>query len=86
MICPNCGKDRLKFVVLTDAHFEPILDDRGGFQIGQVVLDRDGIECINESVREDGPEDNIELYCPYCHSSFKAEELNNGNYIVGDAL
>ena len=85
MRCPNCGEDRLYFVALTDAHFEPVSDDRGGFQIGQVIIDDNGIDCINESVREDAPH-NIELHCPYCHSSFDVETDENGNYYIGKEI
>ena len=85
MICPNCGDSHMYFVALTDAHFEPVLDDRGGFQIGQVIIDDDGIDCINESVREDDPS-NVEFHCPYCHSSFKAEQDDNDNYYIGEEL
>jgi hypothetical protein len=85
MRCPNCGENQLHFVALTDAHFEPVADDRGGFQIGQVIIDNDGIDCINESVREDDSS-NVELHCPYCHSSFGVEMDYNGNYYIGEEL
>ena len=85
MICPNCGGDHIHFVALTDAHFDPVHDDRGGFRIGQVITDNDGMDCINESVREDDPS-NIELHCPYCHSSFGVEMDDNGNYYIGEEL
>lgn len=84
MICPNCGGDHIYFVALTDAHFEPVPDDHGGFRIGQVILDNNGVDCINESVRDDSS--SVEVHCPYCHSSFSVEMGIDGNYYIGEEL
>ena len=85
MICPNCG-GKMYFIALTDAHFKPIPDDNGGFQIGPVILDEDSIDCINESVREDEP-GNVEFKCPYCFSRFSAIlDSDTGTYYVGEEI
>ena len=85
MICPNCG-EKMYFIALTDAHFKPIPDPRGGFQIGSVMINKDGIDCINESIRIDEPS-NVEFKCPYCFSSFSAEwDPNTESYFIGEEI
>lgn len=85
MNCPNCG-EKMYFVALTDAHFKPIPDPREGFQIGPVMIDEDGIDCINESIREEEP-GGVEFKCPYCFSSFSAEQdPDTGAYYIGDDI
>lgn len=85
MKCPNCGGE-MYFIALTDAHFKPIPNERGGFQIGPVIIDEEGIDCINESIRE-GELGNVEFKCPYCFSSFSAEQdPDTGAYYMGDEI
>lgn len=85
MICPNCG-EKMYFIALTDAHFKPVPDDNGGFRIGSVILDEDSIDCINESIREEEL-GNVEFKCPYCFSSFSAEQdPDTGTYYIGDEI
>ncbi len=82
MRCPICGYDHLHFVALTDADFEPIPDtEHGGFSVGNVILNQDGVDRINESIREGVP-GNIELKCPFCFSSFSVEDGGHGNYFI----
>ncbi len=85
MKCPNCG-GKMYFVALTDAHFKPIPDGRGGFQIGHVIIDGDGIDCINESIREEEP-GNVEFKCSHCFLSCSAEQdPDTGAYYIGDEI
>ena len=85
MICPNCGK-KMYFIALTDAHFKPIPDERGGFQIGPVMLNEDSIDCINESIREDEP-GAVEFKCPYCFTRYNAEQdQDTGTYYIGEEI
>ena len=48
--------------------------------------DDSSMDCINESVRKNESLHNVELHCPYCHTSFGTEIDENGNYYIGEEL
>ena len=85
MRCPNCGEEAIKFVALTDAYFEVKPCKEGGFRPGRVLLDEDGIACIETSIRDEYNTD-VEFKCEYCHSSFEAKQGDNGEYYIGTEI
>lgn len=82
--CPNCGSTNMILVAQTDAHFE--VDEDG--LMGDAILDKEGIDCINETVELASTKDgDIEFKCRHCHSSFAAKATGHEyTYEVGEEL
>lgn len=82
--CPNCGYKSMILVARTDAHFA--VDEDG--TMGNVILDDEGIDCINETVELASAEDgDIEFKCRHCHSSFAAKTTDHEyTYEIGEEL
>ena len=82
--CPNCGYNSMVLVVRTDAHFA--IDEDG--TMGNVILDDESIDCINEAVESASAEDgDIEFKCRHCRSSFAAKPTDHEHtYEIGEEL
>ena len=82
--CPNCGYNSMILVARTNAHFA--VDEDG--TMGNVILDDEGIDCINEGVEFANTEDgDIEFRCRHCCSSFAAKPTDHEyTYEVGEEL
>ena len=82
--CPKCGSDNMILIAHTDAHFE--VDEDG--LMGDAILDKDGVDCINNTVEIANPNDgDIEFKCRSCHSSFAAKTTGHEyTYEVGEEL
>lgn len=75
--CPNCGSTNMILVAQTDAHFE--VDEDG--LMGKVILDKEGVDCINETVELACPNDgDIEFRCRSCHKSFTAKPTEDHEF------
>ena len=71
--CPHCGK-KMFFLAATDAHFTVNSDGT----LGRILLDQDGIDCLDESVLDE----NVEFHYPKCHNSFEAIGKQDQNGVV----
>jgi len=82
--CPNCGYKSMILVARTDAHFA--VDEDG--TMGNVILDDESIDCINEAVELASAEDgDIEFKCRHCRSSFAAKTTDHEyTYEIGEEL
>jgi len=82
--CPKCGSTNMILIAQTDAHFE--VDEDG--LMGNVILDKEGVDCINETVELTSAKDgDIEFKCRSCYSSFAAKTTDHDfTYEVGEEL
>lgn len=85
--CPECGSTNMILIAKTDAYFE--VDENG--LMGNVILDEEGINCINETVKLITPiDDNVEFHCRDCCKSFEAKitgcDYLENIYEVGEEL
>lgn len=82
--CPNCGSTNMILIAQTDAHFE--IDENG--LMGDAILDKEGIDCINETVELASAKDgDIEFKCRHCRSSFAAKTTDHEyTYEIGEEL
>lgn len=82
IVCPKCRSHDLYFVADTLAQFE--VNPDGG--IGEVNLNRDGIDCICECAATE-PE-HMRIHCRDCNSVFHVEYSDEGKwrYKIGDEI
>ena len=70
MVCPKCGSTDIEFIAPTSALFKVNPDG----SIGNLILDKEGIDCINACKAID----NIECYCQKCDYGFEVSEKEEG--------
>ena len=82
--CPNCGSTNMVLIAQAYAHFE--VDEDG--LMGDAILDKEGVDCINETVELARAKDgDVEFKCRTCHSSFAAKPTDHEyTYEVGEEL
>jgi DNA-directed RNA polymerase subunit RPC12/RpoP len=72
MVCPHCGSHNL--VAYSTAC--PMYEINEDGSLGLVIIDDDGIECIDETTSEEAYD--MEYHCLDCHSSFSVKETDDG--------
>lgn len=84
MECPYCGSKNLVFVAPTSAEYEVEVGKRGA-KIGNVVLDKVGINTINECCE---PICGLEIRCRKCLRSYyaKVSDKDADCYEIGDEV
>lgn len=84
MECPYCGSKNIVFVVPTSAEYR-LETSKHGAKLGDVILDKIGINTINECCE---PPCGLEIRCRNCLHSFyaKANDENPDYYEIGKEI
>lgn len=78
--CPYCKTTNLLFTIPTRALFSCNPDGT----IGDLITSPEALEYITRtSDKPQNTNEKIQFFCPDCHSEFKANPKEEGNYTVG---